>query len=174
MFKLAFGHKARCGKDTAAEYIEKILIQKGYKVKKLKFAKYIYEISEFIQKYLNKPIIKDPNLLQLLGNSLRNLYDLNIWVDALYKEYIQSINDGYNIIIITDLRYPNEYDMLKNLGFIFIKINRLNRIIDRDPNHISEIALNNHNFDIIIDNNGSIDEYINNINDKLLKNIFNF
>lgn len=66
--------------------------------------------------------------------------------------------------IITDLRFPNEYDAIKDRKGICIRVNRdyVLRGAEEDPKklHPSETALNNHTFDYEIDNNGSIEDLI--------------
>lgn len=147
--KLAFGHKARSGKDTACEYF-----QKKYGGTILRFAKNVYFVQDLVQQYYNLPLEKDPKLLQTIGEGLREL-DPDIWVNLLEKD-IHKTEDN---IFISDLRYPNEMEMLKKNGFITVKINRPNRPIDRDPNHLSETALNDAEFDIVINNDKDLDNF---------------
>jgi len=154
--KLAFGHKARVGKDTACEYIDKLFRSKLYR-----FATPVYDLAALIQNYLGKPNVKDPKLLQTIGVKLREVYHDNIWVDvvmpniekdSLYNEQTPGNNTGVQVACVPDMRFKNEMAALKKAGFVTIKINRANRIIDRDPNHPSEIDLNNAEFDEVINN----------------------
>jgi hypothetical protein len=84
--------------------------------------------------------------------------------------------------IVTDVRFPNEADAIKNRGGILIRINRNSLSKDKIKNaiektngylpaeHESETALDNYNkFDYIVENNSSIEELINKINN-ILKN----
>ena len=51
--------------------------------------------------------------LQFLGtNLLRNQLHQNIWVDCLEKKIMESDKN----IVITDVRFPNEIDMIKSIG----------------------------------------------------------
>lgn len=51
--------------------------------------------------------------LQFLGtNLLRNQLHQNIWVDCLERKILES-NEN---IVITDVRFPNEIDMIRNIG----------------------------------------------------------
>ena len=60
--------------------------------------------------------------------------------------------------IVTDVRYQNEADHIKNKGGILIRVNRNTH---NNDNHKSEIDLDDYNkFDFIIDNNGSVEELI--------------
>ena len=51
--------------------------------------------------------------LQFLGtNLLRNQLHQNIWVDCLERKILASKKN----IVITDVRFPNEIDMIRNIG----------------------------------------------------------
>ena len=100
-------------------------------------------------------------LLQLLGTECgRQIIHPNIWVNALFADYDTSSNYDSNWII-TDVRFPNEVQAIKDKGGIVIKINRDSDVVD---NHSSETALDNYDgFDFVVDNNGSIDALTNNL-----------
>ena len=74
--------------------------------------------------------------------------------------------------IITDVRFPNEVEAIENRGGIVIRIERTPRsygtefIIDEHP---SETALDDHNFDYVIDNDGSISDLIDKVRKLKLK-----
>lgn len=148
--KIAFGHQARVGKDTACAYLEE-----RYGGITLRFASKLYTIAEGIQKELGKPIEKDVKLLQLLGEGLRQTYNENIWAQTLFD----SIEECPGNIFVSDLRYKNEFAGLKKRGFTLVKIEKKNRLVDRDPMHRSEIDLVDANFDYVIRNDGSITEF---------------
>ncbi len=174
---IAFGHKARSGKDTAASYLK----NKGYKI--IHFSDALYKLIDDVR--LNDKILldiglsqstyekikdilktdtggKNPALLQLIGQSVKEEINKNYWIDKL----ISTIkNDKEQKYVCADLRFLDECKVLKNNGFTLVKITRKNRIIDRDPNHISEIELDNYKFDYEITNDGTIDELYDKIND---------
>jgi hypothetical protein len=51
--------------------------------------------------------------LQYLGtNLLRNQLHQNIWVDCLERKILESDKN----VVITDVRFPNEINMIKNIG----------------------------------------------------------
>lgn len=158
--KFAVGHQARVGKDTFAEIATDYLKNR---VEIIRFALPVYHISHDIQERLNKDKTKDPALLQFIGEGLRKIYGETIFVDSAEKKIKEC--DPQSCIIVTDMRYENEMEMLKRNGFTTVKIVRDNRVIDRDPNHMSEIALQNAKFDIVLENNGTLSEYT----DKVIK-----
>lgn len=160
--RLALGHQSRSGKDTFADYVAATY---GNTIT-FSFAKKLYDITSHIQYVAGRPVEKDPKLLQLMGATLRNYYDDKLFVNLLMADVDKLIQKNPNInIIITDMRFRIEMEALKKRGFSTVKINRNNRPIDRNPNDISEIDLKDIPFDINVDNNGSIDEFYNTIDD---------
>lgn len=60
-------------------------------------------------------------ILQQLGTEvLRNNFLESIWVDSLKKKIINSDKN----IVITDVRFPNEIDMIKELGGTIYRVER--------------------------------------------------
>ena len=110
-------------------------------------------------------ILTPRTLLQLLGTECgRQIIHPNIWVNALFADYI----DKYHNWIITDVRFPNELQSIKDKGGITIRVNRNNSLF-KSVVHESEIALDNATFDYVIDNNGTIDELIVKVKEILIK-----
>ena len=74
------------------------------------------EVREQPDQYWSEKMGKDftPRFaLQFLGtNLLRNQLHQNIWVDCLEKTILNSDEN----VVITDVRFPNEIDMIKNIG----------------------------------------------------------
>lgn len=163
--RLAFGHQARTGKDTSINYISR-----GYPGEVIRIAEPVYDISQSIQSYLNKGYVKNPLLLQLIGEGLRQIYTEDIWID-IATEKIKSLPEDTNIFI-PDLRYKNEAKKLKELGFIMINVKKDKREIDRDNTHISEIDLLDYPFDYTIENNGTYYDLYNQLDD-ILEDIVN-
>jgi hypothetical protein len=158
--RIAVGHQARVGKDTFADYVND-----QYKCTTVKFATKLYEITESIQRTLGVEVAKDPVLLQTIGDKMRSHYGEDIFVKQLVNEIadIEKNNPDQNIII-TDLRRINEFIAVKNLGFITIRIIKPDRVIDRDPSHISEVDLIDCKFDYEIINDGTLGQFYGKIN----------
>lgn len=116
--------------------------------------------------------IKDPNgnyytirqLLQKFGTEVGRNISPNLWVEVLMNDYIKAKLDGYEEDwIITDVRFENEANAIRENNGILIRINRNTNLKDE---HLSETALDNYkNFDLVIDNNGTIDELIDKVYD---------
>jgi hypothetical protein len=118
-------------------------------------------------------------LLQLLGTECgRQILHPNIWVNALFADYknkeeIGLYDGGYldgqeayrvdkSNWIITDVRFPNEAKAIKDRGGIVIRVDRLKSELSlfNASQHESETALDDYEFDYVIDNDGSIEELV--------------
>lgn len=93
-------------------------------------------------------------MLQIIGQGLRDKIDDNIWVNLLFKSYK---NDKW---VISDIRYKNEYLALKQAGGILIKIegNCRHPIDGRNMQHQSEVEMINIKADYTITNFTTIDD----------------
>ena len=90
-------------------------------------------------------------LLQEVGQGLRDAIDPDVWVKALFAN-----TEDWANIIIADVRYPNELEAIKERGGVLIRIDRNGA---GAGNHSSETALDDYNdWDFHIGNNGSMEE----------------
>lgn len=101
----------------------------------------------------------------LMRNQLSKRFETistNLWVKCVEKKIIKLLNKDV-IVIIADLRFMNEYEMIKKYNGITLRINRNNtEIYDK---HQSEIELDNVEFDYNISNNSTIEDLIKNVID---------
>jgi len=123
--------------------------------------------------YINK--LTPRKLLQLLGTEAgRHVIHPNIWVNALFADYPKIVDmddkglDVYENWIITDVRFPNEANIIKEKGGIMIRINRPqylnNRLVIGKNEHLSETALDNYDgFDYVIENDGTVQDLIDKV-----------
>ena len=89
-------------------------------------------------------------LLQRLGTEVgREMFGEDFWVNYA----LNSIPDGTKAVI-ADVRYPNEADAIKKLGGKVFRVRR-NGVVAANE-HASESALNDYEFDSVIDNNADI------------------
>lgn len=152
--RIAFGHKSRVGKDELCNYL-----QSKFGGDIIRIAEPLYTLSHKVQEYYGDEIKKDPKLLQFLGMNVREICGDDVWINSALlrvKEECPYQTDDNNYYI-PDLRFKNEFRLLKERGFITIKINRPDRPIDRDPNHPSEIELDDAEFDYVIDNDSTLE-----------------
>ena len=165
---LAFGHKARQGKDTAGEAVVEFyntrrkcaLVHYGVcktnnakeafaalypEARIFKFADELYRICR--EEYGMTE--KDAPLLQRIGDGRREQFGHNYWINRLADKVV----NFKGVAVITDVRYTNEAQWVENIGGHCINVRRLNEngtpyvAPDRDPNFISEIQLDGYNYE---------------------------
>ena len=166
------------GKDTIANYLVD-----NYKYKRYAFADPLKDICRILfefneeQLYGNKKEILDEfwektprEIFQMIGTDLfRNYLSQNFWVNVLERK----IKDK-EMIVISDVRFENEAEMIRRLDGIIIKVVRNNSIIDT---HESESYIEQIECDITITNDttkkelySKIDEYLNLKKTSLIEN----
>lgn len=96
------------------------------------------------------PYGKHPKLLQFWGTEFRrNNFGQDYWINKMFE----SIPANTDVALVTDVRFPNEADAIKQQGGYNINVTRLNddgtQFYDtqRPRDHISEIGLDNYNWD---------------------------
>lgn len=143
---IGFGAKARSGKNSAADAIKAYAVQNGFvKVEIVSFAD---ELRRMAVEFCGMTR-KDPPLLQRLGVHMRN-FEPDFWVNLLAAK-VGTLRP--ELILIPDLRFQNEAAWIKSQNGYCVEIIRFNadktRLVaqDRDPNHISEVALDSYAWD---------------------------
>ncbi len=102
--------------------------------------------------------------LILIGTTFgRNQIHQNVWIETVFNRHLSNQN-----LLITDVRFPNEYESVKKRGGVLIRINRPTPKHNSTSAHESECALDNYNFDYVINNDGTLEELI-----EKTKNIIN-
>lgn len=175
------GHK-RSGKDTFADYCNK-----KYDFKKKAFAQPLKDVVKILFNFTDAQLygeekelvdgkwnVSPRETLQYIGTDLiRNQMNgliggigKDFWLKKFEFDYKNDIDSN---IVVSDVRYQNEVDLIKKLGGIIIKINRNGCGGD---NHESEKKIDNIiNFDYNIENNGTIEEYYKK-NTPIIENLF--
>lgn len=179
--KIALHGKKNSGKDTSARIFKKIF--KGQYKKNLTQTSFAYPIKKLALQMLGFSSKREcPNLFY--NSELRDhkipgyeltYRDLCKKIGAVGKEldkdfWIKKTKVEFKDIIVSDLRYKNELDFLKNEGFYLIKIFRDN--VDKID---LETDLDDYqDWDYIIDNTGSRDnlkKQIANIVHKIIETV---
>ncbi len=183
MHILGLGCTAQVGKDTAAEYLEK---KYPGRVKRVAFADKLKQVVMLLfglsyeQCYGSREIKEtiDPRynltpreIMQGVGENMRKIYP-NIWVDTVFYTTIpEHQEEGFDCFVISDVRYPNEGDKVHLEGGTLVKILRDEGGVSVGAEHSSETSMRDYeDFDFIINNNGSLAEYLERI-DKLMEAI---
>lgn len=95
--------------------------------------------------------------LQLIGTDIgRNTIHCELWV-LIVQDQIARVNES--LVIVTDVRFPNESDTLTKLGGTIVEVNRpsLQHNDGRDRTHESETALSKTPSDWVIENDSTLD-----------------
>lgn len=101
-------------------------------------------------------------ILQKFGTeACRNGIADNIWIAALEKRI-----RGYEDVVISDVRFPNEIDFVRSVGGKVFRVKRGEEpsFEERQKMHISETAWNNVVMDSTITNNGTLSELREGVN----------
>lgn len=176
---IGVGHKARNGKDTACSHIVKTFGDK-YNIAVVPFAAALKEeVNDLDQEvycmennipYDNQPDksdplcqtkhFKQPKLLQFYGQ-LKKEENPFYWINKV-KSAVQDLPKDTHFVLIPDLRYKTEYLWVRSERGHTVKVTRLGYVDpSRDPNHISEVDLDNVTFDYEINvQDGDVDQLL--------------
>lgn len=159
--------KAQAGKDTAAAF----LVREGWT--RVAFADrlklHAYEINPWIQRpkstggfsrlqdivdSIGWDLAKEafPEVRKFLqddGVVTRDVIDQDVWVNAVR-------DDIRDYTVITDMRFPNEIALVRELGGLVVKIVRENEYVSTAGSHISETAWADVKPDLTIHNLGGL------------------
>ncbi len=174
---IAVSGKMGTGKDYIITNIIKPFIENELKKKCLimsfadmiKINLMVHHNKSLEELYQTKCLNKTPEIRQLLQEEGtekgRNVYGEDIWIKYLYNFGLLHLSRGIDFILISDLRFKNEYYFLKNLGAIIFRIDAPNRNEIRlrkessneeeyikIKNHLSETDLDDIEFINIINN----------------------
>lgn len=166
---------------------------------------------------MTKPMTVRELLQKLGTDAMRNGLHTNVWANAFWSDYKQHVGyregNYYNKCgacgnqftgdkravrcekcsifypnwIITDVRFPNEAQSVKERDGLMIRVNRLKTLskkftsedglqsaqmieLDYSKEHPSETGLDDYqDFDYVIENNGTIEELIEKVREILIK-----
>lgn len=161
----AFGHQKRVGKDQFCTFLFDILrpqmartriVRRGFADKLYDICHSIYAWAGFRDRlyYATHGAAKD-QILPMLGKTPREIliglsnkmreFDPDIWLNSAVK------GSDADILFISDLRYPNEFDAVKAAGGLCIRIRRPGL---PEPTDEADTALNGREgWDLTIENN---------------------
>jgi hypothetical protein len=151
--KLAVIGKAGAGKSAIAEK----LCDKGYI--RLSFASKVKEIAwDILQKPLDKTQPKDREFLQKLGTDLARAYDPDVWIRHFQTAYRKWLKYGKTDFVVDDARFVNEVEYLRSEGFVVVRVTGRGYSMGALGNHVSETQLDAYKADFEVDNSGSLQE----------------
>ena len=169
--------KARSGKDTIADYLNS-----QYEIIKAPFADNLKRRAKndfdltYEQLWGNEKEIIDERynktprqILQIMGTDWFRSIDSNFWIKENYR-YINTIHSAnINGISITDVRFQNEADFVQEIGGYLIKVERTDRDKISNEIHASETELESIKSDLVISNNGTLEELYAKVDIALIK-----
>jgi dephospho-CoA kinase len=170
---------AQSGKDTVA----KILVE-NYGYTRIAFAdkirEFLYETNPMYDSVAGEPMFvkarvdrdgwdkakQFPHIRRLLQNSgvaARKVFGEDFWV----AKAVQGLDHSKNYVF-TDVRFTNEADLLKKWTDTGTQIWRIKRLgIDAVNAHVSESQMDDYPVDQIFTNNGTIEELVNLVKDRM-------
>lgn len=182
MFKIAITGKANTGKNTVSKIITEELnkdIHNYSKFKVIAFAdpikemvrqmfptlphEYLYGSSENRAKEIpgafkdGKPLTVRQLLIDL-GTGVGRQYKENLWLDVFDYTFKIAKSKKREVVIVTDVRFRNEFDHLKKLGFFQIRVLRDSHAKINHSSETNQDSIQNEEFDVVIENNGSLEE----------------
>lgn len=153
--------KARSGKDTTAEYLQKYhgFTRDSFGAPVRRALMDIIGIKTYEEyerlKELESPILgnKTPrDFMQKFGtNFAREQYSDSIWIDSFFARNVNA-----DRLLASDVRFDNEALAIKNNGGIIIQVSRPG-VEGIKSNHSSEAGINQELVDYYITNDDSID-----------------
>lgn len=167
---VAFSGKAGSGKSTIA----KALVER-HGFMRLNFAAELKRLCwNYFPRIMTTPKETYRGLLQEVGQLFRKWNPL-IWVGFVIREVhrLEKENPGMRIVV-DDLRYENELHALEHLGFLIVRVERDPKLraawgYNVEDSHPSEIALDEKEFPLYLQNNGPypFDEAVQELTDYL-------
>ncbi len=173
MLVIGIAGKKRSGKDTVAQMLIHCAETAGIKATRRALADALKEecaamVSErlggsksiediFVE--MNTDGVKERYrlLLQWWGTEFkRGMVSDTYWVDTLREWILTNCNTDREMVLIPDIRFPNEVEMVKQLGGIVIQVQRPG--IDTGDGHASEKALDDFtDWDTIVLNDSDLE-----------------
>lgn len=162
-----------CGKTTAANYLK----QYGFRVHS--FATPLKDMTRIFLMHLGysheeavkaistktdsvkgiDPPISVRHLLRTLGTEWgRDHVHTDVWLKCWREGYWKLKFYGSDHIVVDDLRFPNEAQLITDLGGELWELRRPDVEAIQQSTHQSEGGLTGYNFDKTIHNNGSVED----------------
>jgi hypothetical protein len=152
---IGFGHRARHGKDSVARIIHESYPRETQ----------IYAFADALRMFcrIERGMTrKDAQLLQQVGTNQIRQRDPETWVRTLYWTIEEK---RPRFALIADCRFWNEGQLIRSTGGVTVRVRRwegqgdgIKLFVsgDRDPNHPSEIDMNDWPWDYSIENCGTV------------------
>lgn len=165
----------RSGKDTAAKFLVD-----NFEFNQISFAKplkrHLYILNPWVKSDDGFTVLRYQSIIDSIGEDrakeeykevrrlqqiygtevIRDEFGVDAWVDLAFKKIEEK---GLERVVVSDVRFPNElYAISQESNSFLIKI-KSSRVKSGDS-HASEQDLPDKAFDFIIENNGTVEEYL--------------
>lgn len=168
---LGFTGKKGHGKTTASSHATKVLMEKGYYVQHVRFKDAIIDT---MNQKLNSTLSllgdhydmtrerlfdeKPPMmrvLMQEVGTEIYRAINPDYWVLEWYRKLfavVREVKDADKLVILTDdVRFMNEYQLLKAKGGVLLRINRIGFEDGVGMKHATETEMDTFQPDYVIE-----------------------
>ena len=165
--------KARQGKDTIGEFIKEYY--KDLKILHIPNNYYMRDYAKRITNWDGSDETKPRDLLISLADYGRKNIDEHFYIKRTIED-IKILANYFDIVLITDARFPYEIEMPKNEfnNCFSIHVERpeyISELTDENKKHATETSLDEfNNYDYKIVNDGTLDELKNKVYE-LLENL---
>lgn len=158
--KIILTGKAQSGKNETATIIKEYYEKNNKKTIIISYAKYLKDYIKEITNWDGLEETKPRKLLQQLGVELiKNKIDENLLINRI-KQDIEVYSYFFDVIIVSDARFINEIESIKDKNTIVLNIlGKDNNLTEEEKKHITETALDNYKkYDYIIENKTTKEE----------------
>lgn len=161
------GH-AGAGKDFFSSMLSAELTKRDNKVLICHYADLVKYVCEKFFGWNGLKDVSGRTLLQKIGTDVIRKKNPNYWVDFLCDIFL-FFPDEWDYIIISDLRFPNEYNRIRervtpNVMSVLIQREKESeesehKLTEKQKNHSSETSMNDFPFTVTICNNYDISAF---------------
>lgn len=144
------GGKARNGKDTMANFMKEYYESLGEKVCIMQISNYIKHFARDYFGWDGKEETKPRSLLQEIGTEIiRQKMNKPYFFTTRLLEDMEVLNNYFDIIIISDVRLPLEFEEVKKVYKDAIKIHierpeLVSELSEKEKKHLTEVALDHY------------------------------
>jgi hypothetical protein len=169
---IGLGHYSRTGKDTLANFIVSDLRKAGFSAKKISLAWKLKQIAYELYSWAG---MREPEFYDTEeGAPYRDrqlafgMTPVQIWValgtpgvrenvyDRTWIDYVLKTDHPYDVVVVPDIRFPNEIAAFRDEGAILAKVTRPGV---EPRNTVADLALTYYeDWDTIVYNDGSLSD----------------
>lgn len=148
--------KAQHGKDTTALFLKDALEAKGRKVLITHYGDLVKYICSTFCEWDGAKDVKGRTLLQRVGTEIFRARNENFWVNFVL-DAVHNLDPlmRWDYVLVPDCRFPNE---VHGTHIRIIRKDFDNGLTEEQKNHISETALDDSEPNIVIWNEGTLDD----------------